>query len=69
MAGHGNINLTQYGLSANVTLSTNIFMGGTAGTILAGGDGNVNPPGVTLRRDSDNNPTIGSGAARFPKAD
>ena len=48
LIGHGNINVSQYNSSANVTLCTNIFTGGTTGTMRAGNDGDSAPGGVTL---------------------
>lgn len=67
LAGHGNINTTQYGLSANVAGSSNIFTGGTAGTMRSGDNGAVNPTGVTFQRDSAENPGIGSWGGPFPQ--
>ena len=65
MYGHGNIRTSQYKLDADVALSSNIFKGGTAGTMRAGNDGQTSPKGVTLQRDSDNVPTIGSWGGPF----
>jgi prepilin-type N-terminal cleavage/methylation domain-containing protein len=65
MLGHGNINPKQYLSNANVTLSTNIFGGGTFGTARAGKNGAANPKGVTLQRDSENAPEMGSWGGPF----
>ena len=67
--GHGNISIPQYASSGNVTLSTNIFKGGTAGTMRAGNNdpGNGNPGGVSLQRDSANLPGVGSWGGPFPQ--
>ena len=50
--GEGNINTAQYLQTGNVALSTNVFDGGTLGTMRAGNPGQVSPGGVSLRRDS-----------------
>ena len=65
--GHGNINTTEYKLNQKVTLSTNISLGGTAGTCRSGDNGAANPTGVTFQRDSDKAPTIGSWGGPFPQ--
>ena len=65
MYGHGNIRTSQYKSDANVTLSTNIFKGGTTGTMRAGADGATSPKGSTLRRDSDDVPTVGEQGGPF----
>jgi len=65
LVGQGAINTDQYALKANVTLSTNIFLGGNTGTMRAGDDGAKSPGGVTLRRDSVQPPTIGSWGGPF----
>ena len=65
--GHGNINTTQYKSAANVTLSTNIFTGGTTGTMRSGNNGAANPAGVTLQRDADQAPGIGSWGGPYPQ--
>lgn len=67
LAGHGNIDTTQYKLAADVTLSSNIFGGGTFGTARAGKNGAVSPKGVLLARDSDQAPTIGSWGGPAPQ--
>ena len=71
IVGHGNIRTSQYPSDANVTLSINIFNGGTTGTMRAGDNTTVakpgNPGGVTLRRDSDNAPVVGSWGGPFPQ--
>ena len=67
MFGHGNIRTSQYKSKADVTLSSNIFKGGTTGTMRAGGDGLASPKGVTLQRDSDKAPTVGSWGGPFPQ--
>ncbi len=66
MLGHGNIVVTQYTSAADVTLSSNIYNGGTTGTIRAGKGGAANPAGVTLMRDSDKAPSVGSWGGPFP---
>lgn len=67
MVGHGNVKVTQYQAAADVTLSTNIFGGGTTGTMRAGKNGAANPAGVSLQRDSDNAPGVGSWGGPFPQ--
>lgn len=67
LCGHGNINTTQYLSAANVVGSTNIFLGGTTGTMRSGDDGKTNPTGVTFQRDSAENPGIGSWGGPFPQ--
>jgi prepilin-type N-terminal cleavage/methylation domain-containing protein len=70
MVGHGNIDITQYKDAADVTLSTNIFTGGTKGTMRSGNPTTANkagdPDGVTLQRDNDKAPGIGSWGGPFP---
>jgi len=68
-AGHGNIKTSQYLSAADVAFSCNIYLGGTFGTCRAGkattankGD---NPDGVTLQRDSDKAPDLGSWGGPF----
>jgi type II secretory pathway pseudopilin PulG len=69
--GHGNIRTSQYQAEADVALSCNIFKGGTSGTARAGNsttkDEPGNPGGVTLSRDSDKAPTLGSWGGPFPQ--
>ena len=65
MVGEGNIKISQYKDDANVTLSSNIFIGGTTGTMRSGKNGAANPAGVTLQRDSDEAPTLGSWGGPF----
>lgn len=65
--GHGSITTSQYSLPANVTLSTNIFQGGTFGTARAGNPGRANPGGMTLKRDSEVHPNLGSWGGPFPQ--
>ena len=69
MVGHGNINTTQYGSDKDVTLCSNIFKGGTTGTMRSGvdiGKGNGDKRGVvTLAHDSDKAPNIGSWGGPF----
>jgi type II secretory pathway pseudopilin PulG len=65
MVGHGNIKTSQYKDASNVAFSSNIFNGGTAGTTRSGNAGAANPGGVTLQRDSDKAPTIGSWGGPF----
>lgn len=67
MIGHGNINLEQYPARSNVTLCSNVFDGGTFGTARAGKNGEANPKGVTLQRDSNNAPDAGSWGGPFPQ--
>lgn len=71
MLGHGNINTTQYKSAADVTLCINIYSGGTAGTARAGDATKQNkrddPGGVTLQRDNDKAPGIGSWGGPFPQ--
>ena len=71
MLGHGNINVTQYKSDKDVTLSSNIFNGGTTGTILPA----ATPPPPTsrtipvasaCRRTPDKLPGVGSGGP-FPQ--
>ncbi len=66
MLGEGNISTKQYQAAADVTLSTNIFGGGTFGTARAGKNGAQSPKGVTLQRDSDKAPGPGSWGGPFP---
>ena len=65
MYGHGNINMNEYPLSVAVTQSSNIFNGGTTGTMRAGNNGKVSPTGVSLQRDSTNAPGVGSWGGPF----
>jgi len=68
MAGHGNINTKDYMSSSGVVGSSNIFTGGTIGTTRSGNNtkaDRANPGGVTLARDSDQNPGIGSWGGPF----
>ena len=65
--GHGNINTAQYTLAANVVLSSNIFKGGTTGTMRAGNNGKKSPAGVSLKRDSANLPQVGDWGGPFPQ--
>jgi type II secretory pathway pseudopilin PulG len=69
--GHGNIRTSQYKADADVTLSSNIFKGGASGTARAGNnttkDQPGSPGGVTLARDSDKAPTLGSWGGPFPQ--
>lgn len=66
MLGHGNIDTTQYLAEKDVKLSTNIFGGGTFGTARAGKNGAANPQGVSLQRDTDKAPDMGSWGGPFP---
>ncbi len=68
MVGHGNINIDQYQNVGNVTLSSNIYDGGTTGTMRAGNPGETSPGGVMLSRDSTAAPTIGSWGGPFDVA-
>jgi len=68
MVGDGNIDTTQYTSDKDVTLSTNIFKGGTTGTMRSGndigkGDGKLGT--VTLAPDSDKAPTLGGWGGPF----
>jgi type II secretory pathway pseudopilin PulG len=65
LVGHGNIDISQYKSVADVKMSSNIFGGGTTGTIRAGKNGVANPAGVTLQRDSKNAPDLGSWGGPF----
>jgi len=65
LLGHGNIDVDQYKSAADVKMSSNIFNGGTTGTIRAGKNGVMNPAGVTLQRDSKNAPGLGSWGGPF----
>jgi hypothetical protein len=67
IAGHGNINTGQYAAHANVVGSTNIFLGGTTGTMRSGDNGAANPTGVFLKRDAAEDPGIGSWGGPFPQ--
>jgi prepilin-type N-terminal cleavage/methylation domain-containing protein len=67
MVGHGNISTKQYKDTASVTLCSNIFKGGTTGTMRSGKNGQTSPKGCTLQRDSDNAPEIGSWGGPFPQ--
>ena len=67
MLGHGNINLKDYKSASNVALSSNIFDGGTTGTMRSGKGGEANPKGVTLMRDSDQDPTVGGWGGPLPQ--
>jgi type II secretory pathway pseudopilin PulG len=68
MMGHANIATTQYKSDKDVTLSTNIFKGGTTGTMRGGvfGKGEHKNGTVTIARDSDKAPTVGSWGGPFP---
>ena len=66
-AGHGTININQYASTTNVAMSTNIFNGGTTGTLRAGNPAQANPGGIALVRDSPANPGIGSWGGPFPQ--
>lgn len=67
LAGHGNINTNQYAANANVAGSSNIFLGGTTGTMRSGDNGMGNPTGAVLKRDSAEDPGIGSWGSPFPQ--
>jgi hypothetical protein len=67
IVGHGNITLADYTKNANVAGSTNIFVGGTVGTLRSGNNGATNPGGVTLSKDSAAAPGIGSWGGPFPQ--
>ena len=64
--GHGNIDTKEYQSNGNVLLSTNIFGGGTTGTMRAGNPGMAMPGGVKLLRDFAGPPTTGSWGGPFP---
>lgn len=65
-AGHGNVMLKEYKSNGNVLHSTNIFTGGTTGTMRSGNSGMAMPGGVMLARDSDNPPGPNSWGGPFP---
>jgi prepilin-type N-terminal cleavage/methylation domain-containing protein len=69
MVGHGNIKMSQYPANADVTASSNIFVGGTIGTCRAGDNTTKNKPndptGASLQQDSNANPGIGSWGGPF----
>jgi prepilin-type N-terminal cleavage/methylation domain-containing protein len=65
--GSGNIRTSQYKDDAKVTLSSNVFLGGTTGTMRSGKAGETDPGGVTLARDSDEAPIIGSWGGPLPQ--
>ena len=60
MLGHGNISTKEYKSNMKVTLSSNVFDGGTFGTARAGKGANADPAGVMLSRDSEKAPEPGS---------
>ena len=65
--GHGSIATNLYTASGNVPFCSNIFNGGTTGTMRAGNPAQTSPAGVTLRRDSPNAPAgIGQWGGPFP---
>ncbi len=64
--GHGNIDTRQYGAAANVTLSTNVVLGGTVGTMRAGENGESAPRGVVLKHDFADAPGIGNWGGPYP---
>jgi hypothetical protein len=63
--GHGNIKTSQYNSSVQVDFSSNIFMGGTTGTMRSGDDGTAAPGGVRLQRDADLPISVGSWGGPF----
>ncbi|MBM3996761.1 MAG: DUF1559 domain-containing protein [Planctomycetes bacterium] len=68
MVGHGTLDTRQYKSEKDVTLSTNIYNGGTTGTIRAGdgiGKGDDKRGVVMLARDSEKAPTLGSWGGPF----
>ena len=65
--GHGNISTSQYQQAANVALSVNMYVGGTAGTMRSGDDGSTAPTGVKLQPDSAAMPGVGSWGGPFPQ--
>jgi uncharacterized Zn finger protein (UPF0148 family) len=69
MVGHGNIATNQYGLSAGVAFSSNIYLGGTTGTMRSGGDAPFGGPpvGVSLQRDAFAHPGVGGWGGPFPQ--
>ncbi|HZZ81588.1 MAG TPA: DUF1559 domain-containing protein [Gemmataceae bacterium] len=69
LVGHGNIALNQYKQSAGVTGCSSVFDGGTIGTIRSGNDAvnGVAPLGVSLQRDSNAPPGVGSWGGPFPQ--
>ena len=67
LAGHGNIEISQYKAQSNVTLCSTVLNGGTFGTARAGKNGETSPAGITLQRDSENAPTMGSWGGPLPQ--
>jgi prepilin-type N-terminal cleavage/methylation domain-containing protein len=69
IVGHGNVNVKDYPSAANVALCTNIFTGGTTGTMRTcknDPQGKGSPGGATLQRDNPNDPTMFSWGGPFP---
>ena len=67
MIGQGSIDTRQYRATAHVTFCSNIFVGGTAGTMRAGENGERSPAGITLRRDTAEAPSMGSWGSPWPQ--
>jgi uncharacterized Zn finger protein (UPF0148 family) len=67
--GHGSIPTNQYAFSAGVPFSSNIFLGGTTGTMRSGGNTplGANPLGVSLQRDFFAQPGVGAWGGPFPQ--
>ena len=65
LVGHGMVRRDQYEMPGNVTLSSNIFNGGTTGTMRSGDNGVSNPTGITFRSDDVIPPTVGSWGGPF----
>ena len=64
--GHGSIAEPDYAKTGNVTGSSNIFLGGTIGTMRSGKNAGANPTGLLLAKDSAAAPGIGSWGGPFP---
>jgi predicted Zn finger-like uncharacterized protein len=65
--GQGNVSTSQYSLSAGVTMSSNVFNGGTFGTARAGESGEKSPRGVILMRDRDMPAGNGNWGGPYPQ--
>jgi uncharacterized Zn finger protein (UPF0148 family) len=68
--GHGMIPTNLYGQPGNMVFSSNIFQGGTTGTMRSGGDAifGANPGGVSLQRDFFGaQQSVGSWGGPFPQ--
>lgn len=70
LLGHGNIPTNHYAHFGGVPFSSNIFLGGTSGTMRSGGDviNGASPLGVSLQRDSRGEPPgVGGWGGPFPQ--